>query len=95
VSTYISKSAEFIVTETPASIKNQPTVSHSQKAIFYAEQGFWYDALGEALKLSKSGKLGELGSNLVLSLAQSEEKAATSSEKQRIQSLKMIANQEK
>jgi hypothetical protein len=38
----------------------------------YAQSGFWYEALSESLQVAKSGKLGELGSRLVSSLAQSE-----------------------
>ncbi|BAZ08376.1 hypothetical protein NIES4071_01810 [Calothrix sp. NIES-4071] len=91
--------AEFTVVEMPSFKNKQPiTQNSSQKANFYAQQGLWYDALSEALKLSKEGKLGEVGSTLVLSLAQSEEKAATSNQQelqQRIENLKMIANQEK
>lgn len=91
------KSSEFTVVEVPSSINSKllTTKDSNQKAIFYAEQGFWYDAFGEALKLRQERKLGKLGSNLLLSLALSEEKGATSNEVEIIENLKVIANQEK
>ncbi len=92
--------AEFMVVELSSNIKsNLPKITNnSQKADFYAKQGLWYDALEEALKLVPKGKLGEVGSTLVQSLAQSEEKGGQSNEpelQQRIENLKAIASQAK
>lgn len=85
---------EFMVVEMPSVLKSKipATVDGSQKANLYAEQGLWYDALGEALKLAPKGKLGEVGSTLVQSLAQSEKQGET---QQRIENLQAIANQTK
>lgn len=89
--------AEFMVVELSSNIKsNQPKISH--KAELYAEQGLWYEALEEALKLAPKGKLGETGSTLVQSLARLEEQTGQSKEpdqEQRIENLKAIANQAK
>ncbi len=46
--------------------------SSNQKVERYAEAGIWYDALAEALKLAPFSKLGEIGANLLQSLANSE-----------------------
>lgn len=92
--------AEFMVVELSSDIKsNLPKITNnSQKADFYAEQGLWYEALELALKLAPKGKLGENGSTLVQSLAQSEEQTGQSNKpelQQRIENLKAIANQAK
>lgn len=95
---FLIQRAEFKVVETPLLSNKQLITSTSQKVNFYAQQGLWYDALSEALKLSPQGKLGEIGSNLLQSLALSEQKVGTSNEQglqQRIENLKIIANQEK
>lgn len=62
------------VVELPASVQSQlnNVANNAEKANIYAEAGFWYDALGEALKLAEASKLGALGSTLVNDLAQSE-----------------------
>lgn len=95
---FLIQRAEFEVVEMPL-LSNKPLItSTSQKVNFYAQQGLWYDALSEALKLSPQGKLGEIGSNLLQSLASSEEKGKISNEQelqQRIKNLKIIANQER
>ncbi len=92
--------AEFMVVELSLDIKsNLPKITNnSQKADFYAEQGLWYEALEEALKLAAKGKLGETGSTLVQSLAQSEEQTGQSNKpqlQQRIENLKAITSQAK
>lgn len=89
-----------MVVELSSDIKsNLPKITNnSQKADFYAEQGLWYEALESALKLAPKGKLGETGSTLVQSLAQSEEQTGQSNKpelQQRIENLKAIANQAK
>lgn len=97
---YLIQKAEFMVVELSSDIKsNLPKITNnSQKADFYAKQGLWYEALEKALKLAPKGKLGEVGSTLVQSLAQSEEKGGQSKEQeqeQRIKNLKAIASQAK
>lgn len=91
--------AEFMVVQSSSNTKsNLPKITNnSQQVDFYARQGLWYEALEEALKLVPKGKLGEVGSTLVQSLAQSEEQTRQSKEpelQQRIENLKAIANQE-
>ncbi|KYC35389.1 hypothetical protein WA1_06070 [Scytonema hofmannii PCC 7110] len=94
----LMQKAEFTVVEMSSDIKsNQPKIANdSQKAKLYAQQGLWYDALGEALNLAPPGKLGAVGATLVESLAQSEGQIGKSEEsqelQQRIESLKAIAN---
>lgn len=92
--------AEFRVVELSSNIKSTTAkiTNNYQKADFYAKQGLWYDALGEALKLAPKGKLGEVGSTLVQSLAQLEQQTQQSQEQeqeQRIKNLKAIASQAK
>lgn len=67
---FVLERAEFKVVANPSSLK----FNHSslEKIENYAQSGFWYDALSESLQVAKSGKLGDLGSRLVSSLAQSE-----------------------
>jgi hypothetical protein len=55
--------------------KLDKTVNIAQKANLYAEAGFWYDALGEALQLAPESKLGEVGSNLLQDLINGEKLA--------------------
>jgi hypothetical protein len=45
---------------------------NADKVEQYAQQGFWYDALATSLTLAQAGKLGELGADLISSLAKSE-----------------------
>lgn len=97
---YLIQKAEIMVVEMSSFLKSKLpiTTNNSQKALLYAEQGLWYDGLAEALNLAPKGKLGEVGSSLVQSLVQSEEKTGQSNQpeiKQKIESLKTIANQEK
>lgn len=72
---YIIQKAEFIVVQIPPALKGKLTtkVDTFKKAELYAEAGLWYDALAEALKLSKNRKLGQLGSSILQSLALWEE----------------------
>jgi Domain of Unknown Function (DUF928) len=67
--------AEIKVVEIPSSLKRNLTTTKdsSQKADLYAKAGVWYDAIASALEVAQNGKLGQLGSNLVLSLARVEE----------------------
>jgi hypothetical protein len=73
--------AEFEVVEMSSDlVKVLSTKSDSyEKANLYAEAGFWYDALDEALKLSDNGKLGQLGSTLLQDLAKFEKLPANES----------------
>ncbi|QSJ18216.1 DUF928 domain-containing protein [Nostoc sp. UHCC 0702] len=93
--------AEFMVVEMSSVLKSKlpTTVNSSQKANIYADESLWYEALKEALKLAPDGKLGEVGSTLVQSLAQSENQGNTPHTQQEIQqiieNLKAIANQSK
>ncbi|WP_058995794.1 DUF928 domain-containing protein [Leptolyngbya sp. NIES-2104] len=50
---------------------NQAT-NQAEKVNIYAEAGFWYDALGEALKQAEASKLGTSGASLLNDLAQAE-----------------------
>ncbi|BAY09896.1 DUF928 domain-containing protein [Calothrix sp. NIES-2098] len=86
--------AEFMVVDMPLdSNSNQSkTANNSQKAQSYAEKGLWYEALEEALKQAPQGKLGEMGTTLVQSLAQSEKSGEI---QQRIENLQAIANETK
>jgi hypothetical protein len=71
----IIQRAEIRVVEMPSDLKQSlsTTKDPSEKVDIYGEAGFWYDALSEAIKEAKNGKLGELGANLLQSLAQVEE----------------------
>ncbi len=86
----------------PASVQSKldKATNGVEKANIYAQEGLWYDALGEALKLAKASNLGAVGSTLLNDLAQSEapknmpeltpkEQGAI---KERIETLKQIAN---
>ncbi|GFE70783.1 DUF928 domain-containing protein [Chroococcus sp. FPU101] len=66
---YVLERAEFKVVTAPSNIN--PNLNSSEKVKQYAQDGFWYDALSESLQES-SGKLGKLGSDLISSLAMSE-----------------------
>ncbi|NER30758.1 MAG: DUF928 domain-containing protein [Symploca sp. SIO1C4] len=57
--------------------RNLEDLTTLEKVDLYAQEGLWYDALSEALKLSKESKLGEVGSALLESLAKWEEPEAT------------------
>lgn len=95
----IVERAEFIVAKIPSSLNNELSTTRNswQKANIYAKEGFWYDALAEALQLANDGKLGKLGSTLVTSFAEYElprPKEAEGVVKERIQNLQMIATQQ-
>ncbi|GJD19213.1 hypothetical protein RIVM261_041690 [Rivularia sp. IAM M-261] len=95
---FLIQKAEFKVVEAALPSSKQVITNTSQTVNFYAQQGLWYDALAEALKLSPQGKLGEIGSKLLQDLVTSEQKGRISNEQelqQRIENLKIIANQEK
>ncbi|PSF36057.1 hypothetical protein C7H19_15050 [Aphanothece hegewaldii CCALA 016] len=90
----ILERAEFKVVARPSSFN--PNLNPKEKIEQYAQKGFWYDALSESLLVSSSGKLGELGSHLISSLAQSENPSDTStlSNNQQIIILKRIESLE-
>ena len=67
--------ASFEVVKMPTTIlqtKLNKTTNSVEKINIYAEEGLWYDALSEALKLAKASKLGEVGSTLLNDLAKFE-----------------------
>lgn len=66
--------AEFRVVQKPAVLdgKLSRVANNSHKAYIYAEQDLWYEALEEAFKVAPQGKLGQVGSNIVQNLAQSD-----------------------
>ncbi len=65
--------AEIMVVQKPAlNDKLNKMSNDSQKAYIYAEEDLWYEALEEALKVAPQGKLGQLGSEIVQKLAQSD-----------------------
>jgi Domain of Unknown Function (DUF928) len=67
--------ASFEVVKMPTTMlqtKLNKAINSVEKTEIYAEEGLWYDALGEALKLAKASKLGEVGSTLLNDLAKSE-----------------------
>ena len=93
--------ANIEVVEVPPTVQGElnKTVSSIERANIYARAGLWYDALGEALKLAKPTKLGEVGSTLLDDLVQSETPKTTSvlpkerdALQQQIENLKQIAN---
>jgi hypothetical protein len=66
--------ANIEVVGMPAALERKLNKSTNsvERANIYAEAGLWYNALGEALKLAKPEKLGEVGSTLLNDLARSE-----------------------
>ena len=72
-STFIQR-AEFRVVQKPSALDDQLSrvVNSSQKAYIYAEQDLWYEALEEAVKVTPQRKLGQVGSDMVQKLAQSD-----------------------
>ncbi len=74
----IIQRAEFSIVEMPSSLEKalSTQADRAKKVDLYAESGLWYDALGEALSLAENGKLGQVGSNLLESLAEVEESQA-------------------
>jgi hypothetical protein len=99
----IVQRAEFKVGKMPSTLEqNLATTNDSvKKADLYARAGVWYDAIAEALKIAQNGKLGQVGSNLVQSLARVEEKQASKKItqleeiKQQVEQLKQIAQIER
>ncbi|NET82529.1 MAG: DUF928 domain-containing protein [Moorea sp. SIO1F2] len=59
------------VVEMPPDLQDKldNAVDSAEKADLYAEAGFWYNALDEALKLAEESKLGEVASALLEDLA--------------------------
>ncbi|WP_242051529.1 DUF928 domain-containing protein [Nostoc sp. FACHB-280] len=93
------EAAEFMIVEISSKIKTElSTISDAfKKSNIYAEEGLWYEALTEALKLANYKKLGNLGSNLIQDLAKYESPRARDKEelfKKRIKYLQTIAIQE-
>lgn len=86
------------VVETPTALQRRldNAADGVEKANLYGEAGFWYDALGEALKLAEASKLGELGSALLEDLARWEAPETTSENRgkieKRIEKLRQIAD---
>jgi len=66
--------ANIEVVSAPASMQSKLSraVNSVEKVNIYAEAGLWYDALGEALKLAETSKLGKVGSALLSDLVKSE-----------------------
>jgi hypothetical protein len=63
--------ASIEVVEIPTTVQSQlnKAVDSFEKVNIYGKAGLWYDALGEALKVAKASKLGEVGSSLLKDLA--------------------------
>ncbi|NEP54282.1 MAG: DUF928 domain-containing protein, partial [Moorea sp. SIO3C2] len=63
--------AQIQVVEMPPDLQDKldNAVDSAEKADLYAEAGFWYNALDEALKLAEESKLGEVASALLEDLA--------------------------
>lgn len=95
--------AEMRVVEMPSSLKQNLAITEdsAQKADLYAQAGVWYDAIASALETSQNGKLGQIGSNLVQSLAQIEETQFSENStqleeiRQQVARLKKIAQSER
>ena len=67
--------ASFQVVRMPTTMlqtKLNKAINSVEKTKIYAKEGLWYDALGEALKLAKASKLGEVGSTLLNDLTEYE-----------------------
>jgi hypothetical protein len=66
--------AEFSVVQKPSVLNNKLSKANnsSEKAYIYAEQDLWYEAMEEAFKTAPQGKLGQLGSQIVKNLAESD-----------------------
>jgi hypothetical protein len=64
---YVIQRAEFRVSDSPVAGTENTTPRDRIEA--YARSGYWYDAFAGALELAGSGKLGEIGAELVLDLA--------------------------
>ncbi|BAY37903.1 hypothetical protein NIES2111_22440 [Nostoc sp. NIES-2111] len=95
----IDESAELIVAEIPSTLEKKlsATSSKLEKVNLYAEGGFWYDALSEALQLANTKKLGKRGTSLVRDFAKYELARDEKEEvavKERVQYLQKIAVQE-
>lgn len=77
----------------PASLQSKLSraANSAERSNLYAEAGFWYDALGEALKQAEASKLGTLGAELLNDLAQSEVPRPELSPKERSAIEKQIA----
>lgn len=93
-------SVEVVTMPAVVQTKLNKAVNSVEKAHIYAEEGLWYDALGEALKLAHTSKLGKVGSTLLNDLAKSEVPKSTLelSQKEReaiekqLNNLRQIAN---
>lgn len=81
------------VVEMPSSVQSKlnKAVNDVEKVNIYAEAGLWYDALGEALKLTEASKLGTLGATLINDLARSETSQLPPKDKKQVETLKQIA----
>lgn len=66
--------AYFEVVEMPSPLleKLENSTTSSEKIDLYAAAGLWYDALKEALKILPEGQLGDIGTQLLIELANTE-----------------------
>lgn len=63
---------EIVAIPSAVQSKLNQASNQTEKVNIYAEAGFWYDALGEALKQAEASKLGTSGASLLNDLAQAE-----------------------
>lgn len=72
---YLIERAEFIVQNMPSNLSQQLSgvVDHVQKAELYAQAGFWYNALEEALNLPTNSQRQQLISSLLQDLIKYEQ----------------------
>ncbi|BAZ18253.1 hypothetical protein NIES4071_101380 (plasmid) [Calothrix sp. NIES-4071] len=105
VSIHCQNTDEWLVKRAEFTVENLPSVSKNtlknlpNRVNYFAENELWYEALDESLKNANPGKLGQIGSNLIQDLAQSElieeNDAERVSIQQRIENLRLIANRER
>ncbi|MGF1673907.1 MAG: DUF928 domain-containing protein [Rivularia sp. (in: cyanobacteria)] len=67
---YLRQKAEFEVVQKPQTLEAQLSnvMDSNQRANIYARNELWYEALEEALKISRQGKLGKIDSQLIKDL---------------------------
>jgi len=58
-----------VVERPDVQLKLEKAVNSLEKVNIYAQEGLWYNALGEALNLAEPSKLGKVGSDLLKDLA--------------------------
>ncbi|BAY09008.1 DUF928 domain-containing protein [Calothrix sp. NIES-2098] len=88
--------AEFTVIN-PQSLPQKRFATIPDSVNYYAQNELWYEALGEALKATDTGKLGQIGATLINELAQSEIPTGSDIDikkiQQRIDDLQKIASE--